>query len=93
MKKDHITEIKELIELFRFERITYLCITVGSLIILIVVAISLLTKGNSDPTLFYALFLPTGAIGITSSRLLKMWSDSIDYLGKFSLQKGDNKNG
>ncbi len=91
IKDQHIREIKELIGVFKFERITYLCITIVSLIILLVVAIIFLFTDKKDIALGIALFAPSGAIAYTAGRLLKMWTDSIQYLGKFSSEKGDDK--
>ena len=78
---DKIKAIRQLLELFRFERIVYLIITLISLIILIGCALYLLLQGTSQVPAVVGLFTSSGAVAYTCGRLLKMWGDAIQLLG------------
>ena len=77
-----VNAIRELVGLFRVERITYLCISVASVIILLVAAIGLLYKGEgTDDTLaVMGLFGSGGGIAFSTGRLLKMYSDAVKMI-------------
>jgi hypothetical protein len=73
--------IKRLLDLFKFERIVYIAITLLSLIILIGCAFYMIFKGGTNqlPAVI-SMFGSSGGIGFTCGRLLKMWSDAIKIL-------------
>lgn len=79
--RERLEVIRELIGIFRFERIVYLLITVVSFITLLASAIAVLIKGNgADWVQFSALFTSAGAISYTCARLLRMWSDALQVI-------------
>jgi hypothetical protein len=83
---DDIDKIKELVKIFRPERIIFGTFTVLSFIILISCAIIMIVQDSENIASIIGLFGSTGVITYTSSKILKMWSDSIDFINK-------NKNG
>lgn len=77
-----VNAIKELVQLFKMERIVYLGITFVSVSILIVTAISLIIRSNTqDNTIeLIALFGSSGAIAYSTGRLLHMWSEAMNLM-------------
>ena len=78
---EKVKAIRQLLELFKFERIVYLIITLISLVILLGCAIYLLLQGSSQIPAVIGLFTSSGAVAYTCGRLLKMWGDAIQLLG------------
>ena len=76
-----IAAIKQLLGLFRLERMVYICVTVMSLGILFWCAISMMNKEGGEATVVVAIFGGSGGILYTTGRLLKMWSDALRMLG------------
>ena len=81
---DAINEIKELLSLFRLERIIYIIISVSAFIALLFCAIFILFKNQDNYPAILGLFGSTGGVGYTTSKLLKMWGDAIEYITKHS---------
>jgi hypothetical protein len=82
---EKLKAIKQLLDLFKFERVVYLTITVISLVILIICAIYLI---KSDKILaVLGMFTSSGGVAFTCGRLLRMWSDAMQLLG--SINKED----
>lgn len=79
---EKVQAIKQLLDLFKFERMVYLGITILSLIVLIGCAIFLLIqqKGSQIPAVI-GLFTSSGGVAYTCGRLLKMWGDAMHLLG------------
>lgn len=77
--KDRVKAIKDLLGLFRLERLVYVTVTLVSVLILMSCAVIMLIRGN-DPALAIGLFGGSGGILYTSGRLLKMWSDALRLL-------------
>ena len=69
--------IKQLLELFRWERYIYLTITVLSLVLMIVSAIVILLTGEAKLPEIVGLFFSSGGITYTIGRLLQMWNDAL----------------
>jgi len=85
--QSRVDAVKELVKLFRFERIFYISVTLISLVVLLGAAASLLTSGDEASTVeAIGLFGASGALTYTTGRLLRMWSDSMRALG---LSEGD----
>jgi hypothetical protein len=87
MSKKQISEsvnaIEKLLELFKFERYCYLAITIISLFVLLAIAVVLLVSDfKNHVVLVVAMFVPSGAIAYTYGRVLKMWSDALQFLAK-----------
>lgn len=84
-----VKAIKELVQLFKTERMVYLAITLISLLILIGTALWLIIKSdNQENTIaITGLFLSSGGIIYSSGRLLKMWSEAVQLIQKVIEQK------
>ncbi len=85
-----VKAIKELVSLFKIERMVYLAITIVSVLVLIAAAISLIEKSESQENTIeiMGLFTSTGGIAYTTGRLLKMWSEAMQLIKKVI---GDNE--
>lgn len=79
-----VKAIKELVGLFKTERMVYLIITLVSVLVLIGTAVSLLFKSDSQENTIavMGLFGSTGGIVYSSGRLLKMWSEAMQLIQK-----------
>ena len=80
---EKVKAIKELLDVFKFERMVYLGITILSLIVLFGCAIYLLSQDKNQLPAVIGLFTSSGGVAYTCGRLLKMWSDAIQLLGSF----------
>lgn len=78
--RERLDIVKDLIGVFRFERMVYLTITVISFVALIVSALVLLARPKTDILQISMLFGSSGAISYTCARLLKMWGDALRFL-------------
>jgi len=77
-----IEEVKELLKMFRLERGIYIVISITAFIALLFCMIYILfTSPESWPAIL-GLFGTAGGIGYSTGRLLRMWSDAINYLSK-----------
>jgi hypothetical protein len=72
--------IKQLLDLFRLERMVYLAVTLSSVVVLLACAIILLVRKESPASAILGLFGASGGITYSTGRLLKMWSDAIRML-------------
>jgi hypothetical protein len=70
--KQRLDVARQLLELFKPERVVYLAVTILALVILITSAIVMLSKDNSVITTT-GLFGSSGAIAFTTGRVLLMW--------------------
>ncbi len=76
-----IEAIGKLLDLFKYERIMYLSVTIISLLVLLGCALYMLyTRGKDSMPEVIAMFGSSGGIMVTCGRLLKMWSDAIQIL-------------
>jgi hypothetical protein len=80
--KSTVNAIKELVGLFKTERMVYLIITLISVLILIGTALSLIIKSDSQENTIavMGLFGSTGGIVYSTGRLLKMWSEAMQLV-------------
>ncbi len=76
-----VKAIKQLLEVFKFERMIYLGITILSLIVLIGCAVYLLMQDKNQVPAVIGMFSSSGGVAYTCGRLLKMWSDAMQLLG------------
>ena len=74
---ERLDAIRELLKVFRFERIVYLTVTIISLILLIASAVVLVVKGKAGPVEITGLFGSAGSITYTAGRLLRMWGEAL----------------
>lgn len=79
-----IKEIKELLALFKMERIVYVIISITAFVTLLFCAIFTLIKNQDNYPAILGLFGSTGGVGYTAGRLLKMWGDAVEYITKKS---------
>jgi len=81
---DSLKIVKELLRMFRVERIVYLCITVICLLVLIFTTGMMLTetKSTDDYMAVAGLLGSSGGVIYTAGRLLKMWSEAIQLIHK-----------
>lgn len=78
---NRIEAISKLLNLFKFERIVYVVVTILSLLVLLTCAIHLLlSKTASDLAPVIGMFGSSGVITFTLGRLLRMWSDVMKSL-------------
>ena len=79
-----VKAIKELVALFKTERLVYLFITLISVLVLIATAVSMIFKSDSQENTIaiMGLFGSTGGIVYSSGRLLKMWSEAMQLIQK-----------
>jgi len=85
---ERLEVVKELTNLFKFERLVYLVITVLSFIMLLSSAVSLMVKGKAGPAELTMLFGSSGSITYTAGRLLFMWNEALKRLIPFSEKEG-----
>ena len=86
-----VKAIKELVALFKTERLVYLFITLISVLVLIATAVSMIFKSDSQENTIaiMCLFGSTGGIVYSSGRLLKMWSEAMQLIQKVIEQKDE----
>lgn len=79
-----IQAIKDLVTLFKTERMVYLVITLISVIVLISTAVFLIISSTEfEQTMaVLGLFGSTGGIAYSTGRLLKMWSEAMQLIHK-----------
>lgn len=85
-----VEAIKELVKLFKTERLIYLIMTLISVIVLVSTAIFLIINSNSNKEIIavIGLFSSTGGILFSIGRLLKMWSQAMFLIQKTIEQDG-----
>lgn len=81
--------IKELTNLFKFERMVYLGVTIISLIMLIGSALSLMIKNQAGIAELSMLFGSSGLITYSAGRLLFMWNEALRRLIPTSDMEGE----
>jgi hypothetical protein len=79
-----VAVIKELVDIFKVERTVYLIITLISVLVLIITAVSLILRSDSQENTIavMGLFGSSGGIVYSSGRLLKMWSEAMQLVNK-----------
>lgn len=87
-----VSAIKELVKLFKTERLIYLIMTLISVIVLVSTAIYLIINNDSNQEIMavIGLFSSTGGIVYSTGRLLKMWSEAMLLIHKVIEQNGQN---
>lgn len=85
---ERLEVVKELTNLFKFERMVYLVITVLSFFMLLSSAVSLMVKGQAGPAELTLLFGSSGSITYTAGRLLFMWNEALKRIIPSSEKEG-----
>jgi len=84
VEKDYTSDveaIEKITALFKAERMVYLCVTIVSLVMLLVCAgITIFVHGERNEAVLGMLFGSTGLITYSTSRLLHMWDQAMDIL-------------
>lgn len=75
-----IEEIEALAKTFLLERILYGVVCVLGFVLLVSLCCYFVVKGLANWKCMATLFCPTGFIGISCARILKVWNDSIEIL-------------
>ena len=86
--RERLEVVKELTNLFKFERMVYLIITILSLIMLLLSTVSLMLKGKADPAELTMIFGASGSMTYTAGRLLFMWNEALKRLIPSSEEEG-----
>jgi hypothetical protein len=78
--QQQVAAIRELLHIFRYERVVYLGITLLSVAMLLATAVNLFVHRQLDAAEVLGLFGPTGVIAFSSGRLLRMWTEAVRVL-------------
>lgn len=78
--KERLEVVRELTDLFKFERRVYLVVTILSLIMLMGSALSLMIKGQAGTAELTMLFGSSGLITYSAGKLLYMWNEALKRL-------------
>ena len=87
--KARMEVVRELTELFRFERMVYLGVTILSLAMLVGSALSLMIKNQAGTAELTMLFGSSGLITYSTGRLLFMWNEALKYLIPSEQKEGE----
>jgi hypothetical protein len=78
--KEKMAVVRELTELFKFERMVYLGVTILSLVMLVSSALSLMINSKAGSAELTMLFGSSGLITYSTGRLLFMWNEALKRL-------------
>lgn len=78
--KEKMAVVRELTELFKFERMVYLGVTILSLVMLVGSALSLMINNKAGAAELTLLFGSSGLITYSTGRLLFMWNEALKRL-------------
>lgn len=78
--EQRIKSIRQLLDIFKVERMVYLTVTILSLIMLLSSAAVVIYKDAAGALEITGLFGSAGAITYTAGRLLRMWSEALRVL-------------
>jgi len=78
--REKMEVVKQLTELFKFERMVYMAVTILSLAMIMGSALSLMLRDAAGPAELTMLFGSSGLIAVTAGRLLFMWNETIKRL-------------
>lgn len=87
--KARMEVVRELTELFRFERMVYLGVTILSLAMLVGSALSLMIKNQAGTAELTMLFGSSGLITYSTGRLLFMWNEALKRLMPSDQKEGE----
>jgi predicted membrane channel-forming protein YqfA (hemolysin III family) len=75
--KARLEVVKELTNLFKFERMVYLCVTIISLIMILFSVGLLIYRKQAGSVELTLMFGSSGLITYSASRLLHMWDEAL----------------
>ena len=87
--KTRMAVVRELTELFKFERMVYLGVTILSLVMLVGSALSLMIKNQAGTAELTMLFGSSGLITYSTGRLLFMWNEALKRLIPSDQKEGE----
>ena len=90
--ESRLAAVRELLMIFKLERIVYQAVSVAALLALLTSAVFLLAQPNPSVVPITVLLGASGIIALTHSRLLKMWSDAVRILLASISQEGESDN-
>ena len=79
--------VERLTQLFKFERMVYLSVTILSLLIMLGCALVLLYREGTTIEVLSPLFGSSGLITYSTSKLLRMWDEAIKRIVPISEDK------
>ena len=79
-QQETLEAIRQLLDMFKMERLVYLAVTLLSVVVLLTCAMILLWKRTAAPAEIIGLFGSSGGIAYSTGRLLKMWDTAIAML-------------
>jgi hypothetical protein len=88
-----LVAIERLVELFKWERITYLIVTGLALAMLLIAVATLLLRHEADAAILVPLFGSSGLITYSLGRVLRMWDQAIHLISDKSskVNSGDER--
>jgi hypothetical protein len=81
-----VKAIRQLLDMFKIERMVYLGITILCLLVLLGCAFYLLF-GKGEIAAVIGMFSASGGVTYTCGRLLKMWSDAMQLLSSIKKEE------
>jgi len=69
--------VERITELFRFERMVYLCVTVLSFLVILGSGICVLIRDGPTAPVLLPFFGSSGLITYSTGRLLRMWDEAL----------------
>ena len=75
--EERLQVVKQLTELFRFERLVYLWVNIISLIVLVGSSVFLLIKEGVSEAVLVPFLGSSGLITFATGRLLRMWDEAL----------------
>ncbi|MBI2839430.1 MAG: hypothetical protein HYX75_14035 [Acidobacteria bacterium] len=79
---ERVKAVERLVQLFRWERATYLVVSGLALAMLLAAAVTLVMRNQADPPTLALLFGSSGLITISISRVLRMWDQALRLVGQ-----------
>lgn len=77
---DKVKAAKEMVKVFRPERIAFLIVSIISVLTLIVLSVYAFLQGEIGWEIFAAMFLPAGGITYSASLILGMFTKTLEFL-------------
>jgi hypothetical protein len=81
-----INAVKELMKMFKPERMVHLTVTTMSLAALMTCTVTAILKGKAEAPFLVLMFGSSGVITYTASRLLQMWNQALQITFDPTLQ-------
>jgi hypothetical protein len=80
--RGRVKVVKDLLDAFFLERVVYLALSAIAAVLLLISSSLLILNRDATTAQIAFLFGGGGAVAFTVSRVLRMWSDALEYIGK-----------